>query len=186
MGNCPHRPNKPEDMSLLYRSLRTSLAVCTALSVLLFSACKQTAPEEQADEDPLAHLDTPEDVVRQYQSFMDSSKFDKAKLLSTPKGADLMDALASAFADEPLDSSILHTVFLELNCTERGDSAFCACKLKDEYETYDARFTLIKLDGRWLVDPPDEEADESLEFSEEWLEGEFEPGKVKDQKDNKQ
>lgn len=157
------------------------------LSGLLFLsvACGRTQPPE---EEPVsfAHLDSPEKVVRQYQAFLDSNLFVQAKLLSTPREAERLDALVSLFDGEPLDSTVLHTAFLNINCVERSDSAFCACKLQDEYETYDARFTLIRLNGRWLVDPPDEEAEESLEFSEEWLEGEFDPAGEEVPKDKRQ
>ncbi len=153
--------------------------------LFLSVACGRTEPPQEESES-FAHLDSPEKVVRQYQAFMDSNLFVQAKLLSTPREAGRLDALVSLFDGEPLDSTILHTVFLNISCVERSDSAFCDCRLRDEDETYDARFTLIRMNGRWLVDPPDEDAEESLEFSEEWLEGEFDPAGEKDPKENRQ
>ena len=43
-------------------------------------------------------------------------------------------------------------------------SANCWCDLEDEYERYEALFSLIQVKGRWFVDVPDEDA--ALEYEE--------------------
>ena len=118
---------------------------------------------------------TPEGVVRLYQSYIDSNLFAQAQRLSTPRSAALHEMMAAIVADTPSDSSLIHTQFLTLNCVVQQDTAVCNCLLKDEYEEYASEYILIKSDGQWLVDLPDEEGDFELfeqETEEEWPEKE--------------
>ncbi|MEZ4994875.1 MAG: hypothetical protein R2824_30940 [Saprospiraceae bacterium] len=118
---------------------------------------------------------TPEGVVRLYQSYIDSNLFAQAQRLSTPRSAALHEMMAAIVADTPSDSSLIHTQFLTLNCVLQQDTAVCNCLLKDEYEEYASEYILIKSNGQWLVDLPDEEGDFELfeqETEEEWPEKE--------------
>lgn len=111
---------------------------------------------------------TPETVIQQYQAFMDSNRFERAALLSTPAGKDMLGMLAQIMAGDPPDSTIIHTQILDMNCTTVADTARCQCQLKDEYEEYQSLFKLVKIEGQWLVDVPEEEDVELSE--EEWQE----------------
>lgn len=116
---------------------------------------------------------TPEQVVRQYQAYVDSNQFELAQSLSTSRSAPLHEMMASIVADTPSDSSLIHTQFIRLNCDFQQDTAICNGLLRDEYEEYESEYILIKREDRWLVDMPDEEGDFELfelETQEEWPE----------------
>ncbi len=117
---------------------------------------------------------TPEEVVRQYQAYVDSNQFQLAQSLSTPRSAPLHEMMATIVADTPSDSSLIHTQFISLNCDIiQQDTAVCNCLLRDEYEEYESEYILVKVDDRWFVDLPDEEGDFELfeqETLEEWPE----------------
>lgn len=112
---------------------------------------------------------TPEEVVRQYQAYVDSNQFDLAQKLSTPRSAPLHEMMATIVADTPSDSSLIHTQFITLECNIQQDTATCNCLLRDEYEEYESEYILIRMADRWLVDLPDEESDFEL-FEQETLE----------------
>lgn len=137
------------------------------LSLLLFSC--QDEPKDAEAEALMAPLpNTPEAVVREYQACIDSNRFERAALLSTPEGKDMLSMLAEIMAGDPPDSSIVNTQILSMNCTTVADTARCQCQLKDEYEAYQSLFKLIRMEGQWLVDIPEEE---DIEMSEEtWQE----------------
>jgi DNA polymerase III beta subunit len=59
---------------------------------------------------------------------------------------------------ETLDSSLLKTSFLAINCLPKGEHTICVCKMKDQFEVYDNTFYLKKSSGKWLMDAPPEEA----------------------------
>lgn len=126
--------------------------------------CKNKAPEqsETAQAGPLAT--TPEEVVRLFQSYMDSNLFAQAQEISTPRGQEILRGLAGIVDTEPSDSTVFHTEFLNINCREVADTAFCLCKLKDEYEEYESEYILLRIGGRWLVDAPDEAPMEEEDF----------------------
>lgn len=116
---------------------------------------------------------TPEETVRQYQAYIDSNRFELAQSLSTPRSAPLHEMMAGIVADTPSDSSLIHTQFLTMDCEEKKDTVLCTCLLRDEYEEYTSEYILVKIEDRWLVDLPDEEADFELfeqEMLEEWPE----------------
>jgi hypothetical protein len=101
--------------------------------------------------------ETPEEVLRQYQHYIDNNQFEEAKTLSTDSGKEWLTELASIIADEQPDSTLLVTKFISLNCEEEGDVLICVCVLEDQYEKYPAEYRLLKIDDQWLVDAPEEE-----------------------------
>ena len=137
------------------------------LSILLFS-CQDEPKDADADTLMAPLPNTPEAVVKEYQACIDSNRFERAALLSTPDGKDMLTMLAEIMAGDPPDSSIVNTQILSMNCTTVADTARCQCQLKDEYEEYQSLFKLIRMEGQWLVDVPEEE---DIEMSEEsWQE----------------
>lgn len=111
---------------------------------------------------------TPEEVVRLYQAYLDQNAFDKAKTLSTAKETARLEEVSRIVAAENQDSTRTNSIFLKLNCTVQPDSVRCACTIKDQYETYDTDFFLVRFKNRWLVDAAPQE---ELLFDEEELEG---------------
>lgn len=99
----------------------------------------------------------PEEVIRQYQGFIDLNLYEDAKKLSTPAEQLRLDMEAKLMAMESSDSTVFHTTFLKINCRETGEEAMCQCVVEDEYGEYEMEFRLVKSDGVWLVDVPVEE-----------------------------
>jgi len=99
----------------------------------------------------------PEAVLKQYQGFVDKNLLEKAKMLSTPAGQDWLDELKAIVEEEQPDSTLFHTEFLSVNCLGEGDTLRCQCVLEDQYERYTSDYHLVKLNGQWLVDAPQEE-----------------------------
>lgn len=113
----------------------------------------------------------PEAVVKKFQKYIDNNQFEEAKLLSTPRGKERLDDLAEIIRYELEDSTIFSTTFLSVNCSITADTAICICNVKDKYEeeAYETEYKLVKINGQWLVDVPEEEKIEEEEFIEEML-----------------
>lgn len=99
---------------------------------------------------------TPEEVLRLYQGYVDSNKFKEAKKFCTNMERKRLDKLALSISNEWQDSTIFTTTFLKVNCEEKDQRVICNCLVQDEYEKYAADYHLIKVDGKWLVDAPEE------------------------------
>ena len=89
--------------------------------------------------------DTPEAVVRQYQAYYDKNEFDEARLLST------------AAEQKRLDD--LRTIINQ-------DTATCICEVKDIEEPYTTEYKLVRVNGQWLIDAPEEEVEIEEDFME--------------------
>jgi hypothetical protein len=100
---------------------------------------------------------TPEKVLKQYQEYVDKNRLEKAKSLSTPAGQTWLDELKAIIEEEKPDSTLFHTEFISVNCTGERDTILCQCVLEDQYERYTSDYHLVKLNGQWLVDAPQEE-----------------------------
>jgi hypothetical protein len=99
---------------------------------------------------------TPEEVLRLYQGYIDSNEFDDAKKFCTPAERKRLDKLARSISNEMMDSTIFTTTFLKVNCQRDNEVVICNCLVQDEYEKYYADYALVKMDGQWLVDAPEE------------------------------
>jgi len=123
-----------------------SLFLLAALIILM--GCKREEPKPE----------TPEDVLRHYQSYIDKNKFEEARALSTPAGQQWLSELEAIISNEQqVDSTVLETKFLSLSCRGPGDTLTCFCALEDQYERYTAEYRLVRLQGQWLVDAPNED-----------------------------
>lgn len=123
------------------------------LSGLIFFAC-------QSEPTP------PEEVIQQFQAHIDKNEFAEAKALSTARGQQRLDDLEAIIASELADSTIFNTTFLEIDCQINGDTAHCLCVVQDSYEQYETDYKLVKVNGKWLVDVPEEESVDEEEFIE--------------------
>lgn len=126
--------------------MRLLLFISTIFLLFIF-ACQQTAQQAK----------TPEEVLMQYQKYIDNNQFEEAKKLSTAAGKEWLSELASIIEDEQPDSTLMNTQFLSINCQEEGDILVCDCVLEDQYEKYTATYRLVKEEEQWLIDAPEEE-----------------------------
>ena len=111
---------------------------------------------------------TPEEVVKAYQAYYDQNRFEEAKLLSTAAEQKRLVELAKMMEEQSPDSTQLTTVFLSIKCRTKGDSTFCDCRCKDQYETYTTEFVLLRRKNQWRIDAPKEER---YEYNNEDIEG---------------
>lgn len=118
------------------------------IMVILLWSCGSEAPPLPED---------PEEVLKQYQAFVDKNLLEKAKMLSTPAGQAWLDELKAIVEEEQPDSTLFHTEFLSVNCMGEGDTLRCQCVLEDQYERYTSDYHLVKLNGQWLIDAPQDE-----------------------------
>lgn len=100
---------------------------------------------------------TPEKVLEMYQKHYDRNEFEKAKGFSTIAEQHRLDVLANIIAMEVMDSTILKTTFISIDCKTQQDTAICVCNMQDQYEQYNAKYQLVKQGAFWLVDAPHEE-----------------------------
>ena len=112
--------------------------ILLGMVVALLAACKKQAELPK----------TPEEVVKAYQAYYDQNRFDEAKALSTLAEQSRLDNLAKMMQEQSADSTQLTTSFLSLKCQTKGDSAFCQCRCKDQYETYKIEFVLLRRPDR--------------------------------------
>ena len=127
------------------KMIRTLFCLVAVLAALV--GCKQ---EESKPE-------TPEEVLKQYQANIDKNKFEEARTLSTPAGQQWLSELEAIISNEQVDSTVLDTRFLSLACEGAGDTLTCSCVLGDQYERYTAVYRLVRQEGQWLVDAPEED-----------------------------
>jgi hypothetical protein len=128
------------------------LFICAVVS------CKKN--ERIEDNQEPATMGSPEDFIEQYQQWLDVNDFEKADEYATEEEKlRLMDLKKFVFkTQETLDSSLLKTSFLAINCLPKGEHTICVCKMKDQFEVYDNTFYLKKSAGKWFMDAPPEEA----------------------------
>ena len=81
--------------------------------------------------------------------------------------------LARIIAEDLLDSTVLTTRFLNIDCRQQNDVTYCYCLVEDQYERYETEFKLVRAGGRWLVDAPDEDFRIEDEVIEDMIDGKF-------------
>ncbi len=106
----------------------------------------------------------PEEVIRQYQGFIDLNRFDDAKKLCTPAEQKRLDEEAALMAMFPADSTVIRTVFHKIQCREINHHlVVCDCLMEDEEAgEYESTFHLVKTQGLWLIDLPRFDAEDPL------------------------
>lgn len=127
----------------------------------LFCAVLSCKKNERVEEDQeLAGMVSPENFIQQYQQWLDKNDFEKAEEYATElEKVRLNNVKNFVFkTQETLDSSLLKTSFLAINCLPKGQHTICVCKMKDQFEVYDNTFYLKKSSAKWLMDAPPEEA----------------------------
>ncbi len=142
---------------------------CIAVLILAFMISYGCQEDPKSDQSNLS----PEEVLQRYQAHFDKNEFEAAMELSTPRGKSWIKDIAPMIEGEFGEETITKTIFKSVECAIIQDTASCFCVLKDESETYEAIYKLIRIDGRWLVDAPDEESNIEYEDREEIFEDGF-------------
>lgn len=141
------------------RKLRFFITLFLGLS-LIINSCKNDKAGQNT-ETVLVRQDVdlePEEMIKLYQSYIDSNRFEEAKQLSTTAGRNWIDKLAILINSmEQIDSTMLQTSFKSILCSEKNDTAYCNCLLVDRDGEYDQFYQLVKVEGYWKVDAPEED-----------------------------
>ena len=129
------------------------ISICTTL--LFFVACKQDSKPTAAAQ-PLPTLaNTPEDVVRQWQSWIDKSNYKDAALLSTPRAQNWIVQINQIFG-----TATDTTNFKSIKCIVKDTTAMCSCQILDtQKEVFIDSFLLVKRNNQWLVDISEEQSE---------------------------
>ncbi len=142
--------------------MRQLLFLFLLMGLSFLSACVQDSKEgkELTTTSNTEALPTePEAIVKLYQSYVDSNRFEAAKRLSTESGKAWLDTLAQFIyanaEQEVLDSTILQTTFKRILCNQQKDTTLCFCLLEDQDGEYKAEYQLIRADSTWKVDAPE-------------------------------
>jgi len=127
------------------------------IALLVFSACQNsTTSEKEEKKQPTPN--TPESVARQWQQYIDYNNFDAAKKLSTNNGIIWIDGIKSILLNvEEGEEAITPTEFTVMTCKEDKDKATCNYVYREEEEIIIDSFFLVRQNGQWLVDIPEEE-----------------------------
>lgn len=124
---------------------------CSLFLSLIFISC-QSDPTQQRTTEALDELaNTPEEIVRQYQTYIDNNEFDKAKRVSTKLEQERLELLKGIITGELLESATMTTTFTALDCNEVGNKALCVGKYVEDGEEFQDTFFLEKIDNQWLV-----------------------------------
>ena len=100
---------------------------------------------------------SPESVVRQWQAHIDNNEFEEAKALSSPQTAEIITWMQTLLANMGADEYVTQTTFEKLKCRKKGDQAVCYYTIEEEGEVFNDSFLLVRIEGKWLIDLPDEE-----------------------------
>ncbi|MEL6862787.1 MAG: hypothetical protein AAFP19_00140 [Bacteroidota bacterium] len=111
-----------------------------------------------------------EQTARDWQRYVDQNEFDKAKAISTKQTLAMIEMIESIVSEDMEAEAMPPTVFLEMNCKEEEEKAICTYLMEGEGDQIRDSFTLIKVDGTWLVDIPEED----MQMDEEEMQQMFE------------
>ena len=141
-------------------SKTTLLSLAVVPLMLLSCGGEQDSGQQQLSKT------SPAEVLKAYQGLVDKNQLEEAKALSTEAGRQWLQELARIVESEQPDSTLFHTEFLAISCEGEGDTLLCQCVLEDQYERYVSDYQLVRTDGQWLVDAPQED----IQFDDDVME----------------
>ncbi len=99
---------------------------------------------------PVVQLpNTPEDVIKSWESQIGANQFAAAKLISTGKALETVVSLDSTHQIEPIASS--STKILNIACRTEGDKSECDCLLEDAVGQLKCTYYLLRQNGQWYL-----------------------------------
>jgi hypothetical protein len=106
---------------------------------------------------------TPELVVRMWETQIAQNQFGLAKQISTGKTLETVVSLDSSNAMEP--SAAYIPTFEQFACKEEGDKATCDCIIDDNIGQLKCTYFLVKSKGQWLLQDANSEPLEKLNIN---------------------
>jgi hypothetical protein len=126
--------------------------------VVGFSACAPSgnSPQNMSPNDSLNGQNaaiplpnTPETVVRAWESEIGKNQFTLARLISSGSNLEFVNSLVESSAIEKADET--RTEIIRIECSEQGDEALCDCLLRDDAGQVRYKYLLIRQNGQWFL-----------------------------------
>ncbi|MEM9823826.1 MAG: hypothetical protein AAF985_22265 [Bacteroidota bacterium] len=99
---------------------------------------------------------TPKEVSLKWQGLLNNDQFAEAKRWSAPNAVEWLDWIDQKIPQEERNR-FNPPLFIEGNCVENGNQANCVFLMEDNGERYQDSISLVKIEGKWLVDIPKED-----------------------------
>ncbi|MBL7813655.1 MAG: hypothetical protein JNL70_01530 [Saprospiraceae bacterium] len=133
--------------------MKNSIAFASILLLCFFAvACKQgdtNASSSNASTRTIQLPNTPEDVVKTWESQIGQNQFAEAKLISTGKALETVVSLDSTYHIEKIAPS--SSKVLSISCRTEGDKSECDCVLEDAVGQLKCVYYLQRQNGQWYL-----------------------------------
>jgi hypothetical protein len=145
-----------------------NIVLVTAIALTTF-ACKNnntptlTQPIIASEPTKIVLPNTPELVVRTWETQIAQNQYGLAKQISTGKTLETVVSLDSSNAMKPSDSYV--PKFQQITCKEEGDKATCDCIIDDNIGQLSCTYFLVKSKGQWLLQDANSEPIETVSKS---------------------
>ncbi len=144
--------------------MKNPIAVASIFLFLFFmSAChngEQSAVSSTPKTFAVQLPNTPEDVVKTWESQIGGNQFAEAKLISTGKALETVVSLDSTHNIEPIAAA--SSTILEIACRTEGDKSECDCLLEDAVGQLKCTYYLLRLNGQWYLQDATSEPVENI------------------------
>jgi hypothetical protein len=146
-----------------------NIVLVTAITLTTF-ACKNknteslNQPLTASEPTKIALPNTPEEVVRTWETQIAQNQYGLAKQISTGKTLETVVSLDSSNSMEP--SAAYLPKFQQINCKEEGDKATCDCIIDDNIGQLNCTYFLVKSKGQWLLQDANSEPIEAAAKTE--------------------
>ena len=136
--------------------MKNFIAVTTAF-LIIFSAisCKNSDTTAKVSSAPVAIPlpNTPEDVVRTWETQIGLNQFADAKLISIGKTLETVVSLDSTNRMDKITPST--SKILSIVCKTEGDKSQCDCLLEDAVGQLTCKYYLVQQNGQWYLQDAD-------------------------------
>jgi hypothetical protein len=143
--------------------MKNSILVASAALLLFFAfACKNGDGNtliSSANTPTVPLPNTPEDVVRTWETQIGQNQFDAAKRISTGKTLEAVVSLDSTNNIQKMPPSSIK--ILNLACRTEGDKSECDCLQEDAVGQLQCTYFLVRQNGQWFLQDADSEPVES-------------------------
>ncbi|MBK8556935.1 MAG: hypothetical protein IPL65_14700 [Lewinellaceae bacterium] len=158
--------------------MKVVLLAIGTLALVLWAACSSPAL-------PAADQTLPEDVLIQWQSYIDQDMYDSASVCSTGEALEFVNFLRAITGVADSGRVVSITLLRDLVCEVQGDTALCTYFTKDEVgQDIADTVWMQRINQRWMVArvldagaPPLDsllEGDQNLVFPGDSLDQEYE------------
>jgi cell division protein FtsN len=131
-----------------------NIVLVTAITLTTF-ACKNknteslNQPLTASEPTKIALPNTPEEVVRTWETQIAQNQYGLAKQISTGK---TLETVVSLDSSNSMVASIAYIPkFQQITCKEEGDKATCDCVIDDNIGQLNCTYFLVKTKGQWLL-----------------------------------